>query len=253
MMQSTHWLSFYLWIAPHLLLAVVAVLLWKRRLHIKFPVFVLYVWYEIAEFIVLFTISETGPHHQVWYFRVFLVTLAISVVLRFGVIQEIFNNMFQEHSRLDSLARISLRWTTGFLLLGAVLMPIFVYGQTSNNLIADLAWLGRGLAIIQCGLVLFLLVFSRLYGLSVQSYMFGIALGFGILSSVELANWAMRAGGLSESTARALNLLTTGGYHIAVLIWLGYLFAPARVIVQPRGVHVGELRQWNTELERFLQ
>jgi hypothetical protein len=83
--------------------------------------------------------------------------------------------------------------------------------------------------------------------------MFGIALGFGILSSVELANWAMRAGGLSDSTARALNLLTTGGYHIAVLIWLGYLLAPARVIVQPRGVHVGELRHWNTELERFLQ
>jgi hypothetical protein len=246
-------LSLYLWIAPHLLLAVVAVLLWKRRLHIKFPVFVVYVWYEIAEFIVLFTISETGLHQQVWYFRLFLITLAISAAFRFGVIQEIFKNIFQEQGKLDSLARVSLRWTTGFLLLGAVLIPIFASGQTSSNLIADLAWLGRGIAIIQCGLVLFLLVFSRLYGLSVQSYMFGIALGFGILSSVELANWAMRAEGVSESAARALNLLTTGGYHIAVLIWLGYLIAPARAVVQPREVHVGELHHWNTELERFLQ
>ena len=251
-----HWdklLSLYLWIAPHLLLAVVAVLLWKRRLHIEFPVFVVYVWYEIAEFIVLFAISGTGPHHRVWYFRVFLITLAISVALRFGVIQEIFNNMFQEQGKLDSLARVSLRWTTGFLLLGAVLIPIFASGQTSNNLIADLAWLGRGIAIIQCGLVLFLLVFSRLYGLSVQSYLFGIALGFGILSSVELANWAMRAEGPSVSTARALNLLTTGGYHIAVLIWLGYLIAPARVMVQPHELPAGDVHHWNTELERFLQ
>ena len=246
-------LSLYLWIAPHLLLAVVAVLLWKRRLHIEFPVFVVYVWYEIAEFIVLFAISGTGPHHRVWYFRVFLITLAISVALRFGVIQEIFNNMFQEQGKLDSLARVSLRWTTGFLLLGAVLIPIFASGQTSNNLIADLAWLGRGIAIIQCGLVLFLLVFSRLYGLSVQSYLFGIALGFGILSSVELANWAMRAEGPSVSTARALNLLTTGGYHIAVLIWLGYLIAPARVMVQPHELPAGDVHHWNTELERFLQ
>jgi hypothetical protein len=63
----------------------------------------------------------------------------------------------------------------------------------------------------------------------------------------------MRTVGLSESTARALNLLTTGGYHIAVLIWLGYLIAPARAIVQPRELHVGELHHWNTELERFLQ
>lgn len=253
MVQWHKLLSLYLWVAPHLLLAGVAVLLWKRRLHIKFPVFAVYVWYEIAESIVLFTISGIGPHYQVWYFRVFLITLAISAALRFGVIQEIFNNMFQEQGKLDSLARVFLRWTTAFLLVGAVFIPIFASGQTSNNLIADLAWLGRGIAIIQCGLFLFLLLFSRLYCLSMQSYMFGIALGFGILSSVELANWAMRAGGLPDSTARALNLLTTGGYHIAVLIWLGYLFAPARVIVQPLEMHVGELDHWNTELERFLQ
>jgi hypothetical protein len=246
-------LLLYLWIAPHLLLAVVAVLLWKHRLHIKFPVFVVYVYYEMAEFFVLFAISETGLHQQVWYFRFFLITLAISAVLRFGVIQEIFNNMFQKQGKVESLARVSVRWTTGFLLLGSVLIPIFASGQISNNLIADIAWLGRGVAIIQCGLVFFLLAFSRLYGLSVQTYMFGIALGFGILSSVELANWAMRTVGLSESTARALNLLTTGGYHIAVLIWLGYLIAPARAIVQPRELHVGELHHWNTELERFLQ
>jgi hypothetical protein len=53
--------------------------------------------------------------------------------------------------------------------------------------------------------------------------------------------------------ARALDLLTTGGYHIAVLIWLGYLFVPASVFVHSREVHVGELHHWNTELERFLQ
>jgi hypothetical protein len=251
-----HWdklLSLYLWIAPHLLLAAIAALLWKRRLHTKFPVFVVYVWYEIAEFIVLFTVAGTGLHQRTWYFRLFLITLAMSVALRFGVIQEIFNNMFQGQGKVYSLARVSLRWTTGFLLLGAILIPVFMSAQNSSNLIADLAWLGRGIAIVQCGLVLFLLVFSRLYGLSVQSYMFGIALGFGILSSVELANWAMRAGGVSESTARSLNLLTTGGYHIAVLIWLGYLIAPVRAIVQPLEVHVGELHHWNTELERFLQ
>jgi hypothetical protein len=252
----THWyrfVSFYLWVAPHVLLAAVAVLLWKRRLQTNFPVFVLYVWYEIAEFILLFSISLTDLTLGGGYSKVFLGTLAISAVLRFGVIQEIFNNVFRGHGPVEALAAVSLRWITGVLLTAAVLCAIFVSGQTSDNLIADLAWLGRGIAIIQCGLILFLFVFSRLYGLSMQSYVFGISLGFGILSSVELANWAMRTGELSVSTARALNLLTTGGYHIAVLIWLGYLIAPARAIVQPRELHVGELHHWNTELERFLQ
>jgi hypothetical protein len=251
-----HWhklLSLYLWIAPHLLLAVVAALLWKHRLHIKFPVFVAYVWYEIAEFIVLFAISGTELHHQVWYFRIFLVTLAISAAFRFGVIQEVFNNIFQEQGKVDSFARVSLRWTTGFLLLGAVLLSLFASGQNSHNLLAGAAWISRGVAIIQCGLVLFLFLFSRLLGLSLQSYVFGIALGFGVLSSVELANSALRTGELSVPLAKVVNLLTTGGYHIAVLIWLGYLIAPVRAIVQPRELHVGELHHWNTELERFLQ
>ena len=255
-----HWYKFlllYLWVAPHLLLVVVAVLLWVRRLHTSFPAFVFYTWYEIAEFAVLFTITMTGHNQGALYVRVFLVTLAISAVLRFGVIQEVFNNVFREHGHVDALATAALRWATGFLLVVAVLCAIFASGQTSDNLIAGLAWLGRGIAIIQCGLVLFLLLFSRLYGVSMQSYVFGIALGFGILSSVELANWAMRTGELTESMARALNLLTTGGYHVAVLLWLGYLVAPARTMVQPNNVQpsnapVVTLYQWNKELERFL-
>jgi len=102
-------------------------------------------------------------------------------------------------------------------------------------------------------LVRFLFMFSGLCGLSLQSYVFGIALGFGILSSVELANWAMHIGDLSESMARALNLLPTGGYHIAVLFWLGYLIAPAREVLLPREVLVGDMDQWNRELDRFLR
>src|SRR4030081_2101492 len=153
-----HWdrlLLFYLWIAPHLLLGVVAALLWKRRVHIKFPVFTLFVWYEIAEFIVLFTISRTGLN-QNWYVRIFPLTLAISAVLRFGVIQESFNNIFGEERKLMALARVSLRWTSACLILAAFLVSIFAFDQTSNSLIAGAAWVGRGVAIIQCGLVLFL-------------------------------------------------------------------------------------------------
>jgi hypothetical protein len=251
-----HWdrlLLFYLWIAPHLLLGVVAALLWKRRLHIKFPVFAVYVWYEIAEFIVLFTISNTGLN-QNWYVRIFPLTLAISAVLRFGVIQEIFNNIFGEEGKLRALARVCLLWTTACLILAAILVSIFAFDQTSNSLIAGAAWVSRAVAIIQCGLVLFLFLFSGVLGVSLQSYVFGIALGFGILSTVQFANSAMRARELSASMAKVLNLLPTGGYHIAVLIWLGYLIVPARKSIQPPDEpSMYDVRNWNNELERFLQ
>ncbi len=251
-----HWYKFlllYLWIAPHVLLAVVAVLLLKKHLYTTFPVFTIYAWYEIAEFAVLLAISLVGLNKGDLYVRVFLATLAVSAVLRFGVLQEVFNNVFREHGQVDVLARISLRWTTGFLLAAAVLGSLFALAQPAASVISGLAWLGRGIAVIQVGLVLFLLLFSRVFGVSLQSYVFGIALSFGILSSVELANWAMHASEITRSMARMLNLLPTGAYHIAVLLWLGYLILPAREIFQARDVPVVQVDQWNQELERYLR
>lgn len=258
-----HWysfLSFYLWVAPHALLGVIAVLLIKRGLHASFPVFFLYLWYEIAEFLVLFSIAKLHVFAAIpkldngtWYVRVFVITGVISAALRFGITQEIFNRVFREQHKADALAWGSLRWAVALLLLGAVVFSIFLSGKAPDTLIAGEIWVGRGIAVIQCGLVLFLLVFSRLLGLSLGGCIFGIALGFGILSSAELAYFALRTGELSTSIVRALNLLLTGGYHLAVLIWIGYLVAPAKETMQPREVPVGDIQQWNSELERFLQ
>ena len=256
----THWynyLLFYLWIAPHLVLLAVAIFLLKRRLFSEFPMFVLYTWYEIAEFLLLFTIAISRLNHGSWYLHTYLVTLAISTALRFGVIQEIFNHIFCEHGPVDALARTSLRWITVALLLVAVGCAILTSPQSFGNLFAGAAWIGRGIAIIQCGLLLFLFLFSSLFGIALQSYVFGIALGFGILSSVELVQWALSTTDLSPSMARALNLLPTAGYHVAVVLWLVYLLVPAKQILQPsivpaEGPGVG-IDGWNSELERFLQ
>jgi hypothetical protein len=253
MMHGYRFLLYYLWIAPHILLALVAIVMRVKRLDISFPLFALYAWYEVAEFALLFAIAVTKLIQGMLYMRVFLVTLAVSTALRFGILQEIFNNVFREHGRADAIARVLLRWTTGILLVAAISCAILAPGPTSGSLIATTAWLGRGIAIVQCGLVLFLLVFSRLIGLSLQSYVFGIALGFGVLSSVELANWAMRGGDLTESTRKALDLLTTGGYHIAVLLWLAYLIVPAKRVLQHADGPPASVEQWNSELERFLR
>src|ERR1700688_1172135 len=146
----THWyrfLLFYLWIAPHLLLAAVAVLLWNRRLHTTCPAFVLYVWYEITGFVVLFTISVAGLNQGIWYTRVFMVTLVLSAALRFGVIQETFRNVFRGQGKVNALANTLLWWASGLLFAGVVVFSIFASEHTSNSLIAGAAWVARGVAI----------------------------------------------------------------------------------------------------------
>jgi hypothetical protein len=54
------------------------------------PIFFLYTLYETIEFLLLFVIAGIAPNHKVLYRYVFTATLAGSIALRFGIIQEIF-------------------------------------------------------------------------------------------------------------------------------------------------------------------
>ena len=89
-MQWNKFVLHYLWIAPHALLAVVSVLMFVARLHRTLPIFFLYTLYETIEFLLLFVIAGIAPNHKVLYRYVFTATLAGSIALRFGIIQEIF-------------------------------------------------------------------------------------------------------------------------------------------------------------------
>ncbi len=244
-----HFALYYLWIAPHIILAAVAVLMVLRRLHKNFPVFFVYILYEILEFLLLFTVSPVGQSHNVMYRYVFVATLAGSTALRFGIIQEIFNNVLRDYSRLRTLANVSMRWVTALLLVAAVILAVHSSGTIPDDLIAGIALLDRSVTIIQVGLLLFVFLFSRMFGLSWRSFVFGIALGFGILASTDLALSAVRITDLSEHAKDLLDLLPTGSYHVSVLVWLGYLLAAEK----PVGVttySVPEIDQWSGELER---
>jgi len=110
-MLLTNWhklLLFFLWIAPHVLLGILAVVLCKRRLYREFPCFFVYVLYEIAEFILLFALYFV-PGAGKQYAYAYCATLLFSIVLRFGVIDEISKDLFRESSFLKVSARRSLQ------------------------------------------------------------------------------------------------------------------------------------------------
>ena len=106
---------------------------------------------------------------------------------------------------------------------------------------------------VQCGLLLSLLLFSRFLGLSWRRPAFGITLGLGILTSVDLAVYAVRAGFAPGVGAEFLNFLTTGTYLVCVLIWIGYLLAPEHQPVSLTAVSRDEVETWNTELQHLLR
>lgn len=249
MVQWYKFVLFYLWIAPHVLLVIVPVLMYVRRLHRKFPLFFAYTLYEVIVFLLLFTTHWWGHGLAGMYRSLFTVTALGSTVLRFGIIQELFNSVLQGYPRLMLIASRSMLWITGILLVSAIVLAVYSPGVVTDHLLKGVALLDRSIAIIQAGMLFFLFLFSRMLGLLWRSVAFGIALGFGIYASAELIVSALRLTDLTDHAKDLLDLLPTGTYHVSVLLWLGYLLAAEKPVNAYSGT-VPELELWSSELER---
>jgi hypothetical protein len=245
-------LFYYLWIAPHILLAVTLVLVIRRRLYKQFPSFLLYTAFELFQFAVLLAVFiRTGTFADSQYRGAFSLGTAISTVVRFGVIYEIFTEVFRSYNALSELGRVLFRWTTIVLLLIGIALA-GTHGSGADGFLVIVPILDRTVSLMQCGLLMFLFLFSRYFALSWRNYAFGIALGFGILASSDLAISAIRSQ-LADGSY-ILDMLGMAAYHVCVLVWVFYLAAPERITYRtPKQLPEDDLGVWNEELQRLLQ
>lgn len=247
-------LFYYLWIAPHLLLTIVLILIVQRKLYKQFPMFLLYTAFELVQFVILFAgdrglANLSDPHYR----RVFVVGAGISTALRFAVIFNICAHMLRDYPGLSEVGRSLFRWATVILLLIAATVAASTLGSVAEGQVALLSVMDRTASIMQCGLLLLLLVFSQYFALSWRKCAFGLTLGFGVFASVELATSAIRAQ-VGTAGADYLDLVVMATYHCCVLIWSLYLVVPERTGVRPTTVlPPADLELWNHEMQRMLQ
>jgi len=246
----------YLWIAPHLLLTVVSVLMIRKKIYKDFPIFLVYTVYEFIQCIVLVTLDQKKSISDQQYFYVDLVGTAISIALRFGIIHEIFQNVFRNYSALTGLGRLLMRWATAVLALVAVVAAAYASSNGVDHLISTMYVTRLAINIVQCGLLLLLFMFSRYFGISWRNYVFGIALGLGVYAAVDLVNSTVQSqfnATLGSGALTFLNILLMGTYHVCVLVWIAYMLAPEPVMIKLKTVPANDLEGWNHELERLLQ
>jgi hypothetical protein len=242
-----------LWISPHVLLGVLAVISCKLRLYREFPCFFAYVFYEIANFILLLVLRSVPSVTGSQYVYVYYATLMISVALRFGVIAEVAKDLFQDSPFLMVSARRSLQCVQGLLFVIGVLLAVYAPGHNDVKWIAGASIVNRGAALTQSGLLLFLLLFSRFLGVSWRRPAFGITLGLGILTSVDLAVYALRAEFAGNAWVPYLDWMRTGTYLICVLIWIGYLLASETELASLTVISSDEVEIWNRELQHLVR
>ena len=207
-----------LWIAHPVLLSAVAAAMIRRKLYRASPFFFAYVVAQILIFAVLFPLYHS--HSYELFFDAYWISSAVSVVLGFKVIHEIFIDVFRPYHTLRDLGSVLFKWAGLVMLIVAGVVAGSNVLTEEGPLVQAVLTLQRSVRVIQCGLVLFLLLFSRYLGISWRQRSFGIALGFGSFASVELAILAMRTGHLiGEANLSVINMVA---YNSAIGIWFVY-------------------------------
>jgi hypothetical protein len=226
-----------LWIAHPVLEVSLAGIMFWRRLHRTFPVFFAYVVFQVLNFLVLFPIYRSERFEL--YFDAYWISAAISVAIGFKVIHEIFLDMLRPYPNLKDLGTLLFKWAALVMLLVAMVVAVASQQGGDEPLVQAVIIMQRCMRFIQCGLILFLLFFSRHMGISRRQLSFGIALGFGSFACVELVGLALVSGRLIHHPT--VNVITTPAYTLVILIWIGYASlkttsraAPAKLLMSQR-------------------
>jgi len=235
-----------LWIASIALQVLLAATLLVKRAWRKYPMFSAYVFFTLFETAVTFPGNRMGAA----YFYTFWICEAIGIVLGLAVVREIFTNIFAPHAALRKLATMIFRVAVVALIL---LACGAIYEQSGNaRSIARVVMVATdGTRIIELGLIMFLFLSSSAFGLHWRQNEFGIALGLGTCSAIELINVTLMTH-LSPEAGQILSLVRSLSFNGSLLIWLGYLLFPERATSSGELPKKAQLEQWNQAVTELI-
>ena len=216
--------NYLLWWLTPVLMAVIAVAMYRRQLHREFPYFFNYALFQILSFAIEFPLRNWVN----WYYVSWTLT-ALSVVVSFAVLLEIFKDAFRPYEALRDLSVILIRWCLLVVLLVTGMWAVTSWhGNDPDSITSAILLVSRCVRMMQCGMVLFMLLFSEYLGISRRNLVFGVSIGFGFYAAVNML--VMTA--LSHHTklgSRTLNTVNSSAYVIAMLIWVAYTTLPSTV------------------------
>ena len=238
-----HLIDYVLWFSASTIQLGVLVAMYRRGLQREYPYFFNYTVLQVVGDPILFVMNRQG--YTLYYFSYWL-SAALSALISFAVLYEIFQHAFRPYEALRDLGVILFRWSALVILLVAGMWAVTSGHPAQEGSITNAILLAeRSVRLMQCGLVFFLLLFSEYLGISRRNLLFGIALGFGLFASVNMlvASGLSHAGVVHVSVLRWIN---SGAYNLSALIWLGYTaLAPSRSGAQA----ARRSQEWNSALE----
>ena len=218
-------LYYALWLAHPVLQVGIAAVMVHRGLHRKFKFFFGYILTQIVTFAVVFPAMW---HHYSAAFYLYWLLDGLSVAFGFGVIHEVFVDVFRFFHTLRDLGTVLFKWAGLVMLLVAGVVSVSTNSSEIAPWMQAIITSQRCVRIIQIGMVMFLIFFAHYVGVSRRQHSFGVALGFGSFAVVELLLICSYVGNHLGGTW--VNILNMAAYNGSLLVWLGYVAVtrPAR-------------------------
>src|SRR5271165_7210654 len=165
-----HTIDYILWFMTPTMMTIIAAAMYRRRLYKEFPYFFNYVIFQILSFVVQFSLRNWYN----WYY-VNWTSTALSIVVTFAVLLEIFKDAFRPYEALRDLSIILFRWCALVVVLVAGMWASTSWHENQiDNITNGIYMVERSRRMMQCGLVFFMLLFSEYLGISRRNVLFGI-------------------------------------------------------------------------------
>lgn len=240
------WSEFFIWFAAPAIQLVIAIIMVRRNLRRDYPMFFNYTIFQVVSHVLMFILWKSS--YSLYYYG-YWTNSALGIFLGFMVIRELFLQSFRPYEGLRELGEMLFSWSLLLLVLIALVSAFSSTSPEDGRLFIALMTGERSIRILQCGLVLFMFVFSRYLGVGTRHQIFGISLGFGLFAAVEMMALLMRNQyGLISGSAMRMSI--SSSYFIAVLVWLGYTLAP---VPARRTELLPQSERWNHALAGALQ
>jgi hypothetical protein len=219
-------------VAEFALWAAFGYLFWTRDLHRRFPAMGIYLALRVVSMpmLLIFFYGQTrhwfnGSSFSLYYYAYWIVYLASTVTLFFVCI-EVFRSALSAFSGLQRLGTMVFRWIA---LVSAIIgFSTISFSHREIPILADIVnRLMRSVSILELCLLAFLCLSMNTLRLSIRDMAFGIALGFGLMSSSDfiLASFWSRKTSLTDPVQFVSESVTL----VFLGIWIAYAALPEPV------------------------
>jgi hypothetical protein len=213
--------EFALWV-------VLGFVFWSKGMHRRFPAMSIYLALRVVSMPLLLSLlyiqgQPWGHNYFPAYFYAYWGVYIASAVTLFFICVEIFQSVLSSFKGLIRLGTVVFRWAA--LVSLVVSLTSVSFAHRGILVITDLAYsLMRSVSILELCLLGFLCVSMNALRLSPRDMAFGIALGFGLMSSNDFVIGTLLAG--NSSLTSPLQFVNESLILVSLGIWVTYVALP---------------------------